>query len=157
MLAVTEVNGCRYCHSRIALSCGLSQSEVYTLSSGFLVSCPPEQVPALFFAQHWAESNANPDPQTRQGVLALYGKETMQTIELSLHMIRMGNLLGNSWDSILYRLSFRRRGVVEQDLAWGNWASPTQRSSSNTPVDFCIIPNHCYKISNWIEAFMIEF
>ena len=120
MLAVTEVNGCRYCqfaHARMALSCGLSQSEIDDLCVGVLDNCPAEQLPALFYAQHWAESNANPDPHIRQSVMAVYGEETMQAVELSLYMIRMGNLLGNTWDYILYRLSFGRRGAVESHPA----------------------------------------
>ena len=81
MLAVTEVNGCRYCqfaHARMALSCGLTQSEIDDLCVGTLDNCPAEQLPALLYAQHWAETNANPDAQVRQKVLAVYGEETMQ-------------------------------------------------------------------------------
>ena len=115
MLAVTEVNGCRYCqyaHARMALKCGLSQSEIDTLSTGAMQGCPPEQLPALLYAQHWAESNAHPDPETRQCVLEQYGEEVMQAIELSLRMIRMGNLMGNTWDYVIYRLSFGRLGAA---------------------------------------------
>ena len=113
MLAVTGVNGCRYCqyaHARMALKCGLSQSEIEALSAGALQGSPPEQLPALLYAQHWAESNAHPDPQTRQCVLEQYGEETMPVIELSLRMIRMGNLMGNTWDYLLYKTSFRSLG-----------------------------------------------
>ena len=120
MLAVTEVNGCRYCqyaHARMALSSGLSQSEIDDLSVGVLDNCPAEQLPALLYAQHWAETNANPDAQIRQRVLTIYGEETMQAVALSLHMIRMGNLLGNTWDYLLYRLSFGRRGVFDRNPA----------------------------------------
>lgn len=115
MLAVTEVNGCRYCqyaHARMALKCGLSQSEIEALSTGALQGSPPEQLPALLYAQHWAETNANPDPQTRQRVLEQYGEEIMQAIELSLRMIRMGNLMGNSWDFLVYKASFGLLGRV---------------------------------------------
>jgi AhpD family alkylhydroperoxidase len=113
MLTVTEVNGCRYCqyaHARMALASGLSQSEIDALSSGALEDCPPEQLKALLYAQHWAETNASPDPEIRQGILEQYGDETMQAIELSLRMIRMGNLMGNTWDYLLYKTSFGRLG-----------------------------------------------
>jgi hypothetical protein len=76
-----------------------------------MAGSPPEQLPALLYAQHWAETNANPDPETRQCVLEQYGEETLQAIELALRMIRMGNLMGNSWDYLLYRISFGRLGA----------------------------------------------
>jgi len=60
MLAVTEVNGCRYCryaHAKLALSAGLSQADVDALAGGSLEGAPPGQVPALLYAQHWAETD----------------------------------------------------------------------------------------------------
>ena len=34
--------------------------------------------------------------------------EKAEAIHLMLHMIRLGNLLGNTWDYILFRVSFGR-------------------------------------------------
>ncbi len=116
MLAVTEVNGCRYCqyaHAKMALNAGLSDSEIEDLSQGIFHNCPSEEVPALLYAQHWAEYDAEPDPQTRQQVIDVYGESKVQGMELVMRMIRMGNLMGNTWDWLLYRLSFGRWGHAE--------------------------------------------
>ena len=65
MLAVTEVNGCRYCayaHARIALAAGVTRADVDALAEETSRVSPPEQIPALLYAQHWAETGATPDP-----------------------------------------------------------------------------------------------
>jgi AhpD family alkylhydroperoxidase len=117
MLVVTEVNGCRYCsyyHARLSLQAGVSQAELRTLLSGSIPSSTPsEELPALAYAQHWAESNTHPDPEARQRLVEIYGEEVVEAIEIVLRMIRSGNLLGNLWDYWLYRLSFGRMGLRE--------------------------------------------
>ncbi|MGD8967537.1 MAG: carboxymuconolactone decarboxylase family protein, partial [Anaerolineae bacterium] len=55
MLVVTGVNGCRYCsyvHAREALAEGISQDEIKSLGKRMFEGSPPEQVPALLYAQH---------------------------------------------------------------------------------------------------------
>lgn len=113
MLAVTEVNGCRYCayaHARMALSAGLAQTDVDALREGSLEGAPPEEVAALLYAQHWAESDADPDSDARGRVVEIYGQAKTEAIELTLRMIHMGNLLGNTSDYLLYRLTFGHWG-----------------------------------------------
>jgi len=113
MLAVTEVNGCRYCqyaHAKMALDSGLSQKEIDDLSAGVFHNCPPEEVPALLYAQHWAEENGQPSPETRQEVVDIYDESMVEAMELAMCMIRMGNLMGNTWDYVLFRLSFGKLG-----------------------------------------------
>jgi len=113
MMAVTTVNGCRYCsffHAREALRAGISQEELEAVASMEFSDSPSEQQPALFYAQHWAETNANPDNDIRQRMLALYGQETLKAIEMALRMIRMGNLMGNTFDYVLFKFSFGRLG-----------------------------------------------
>ncbi len=114
MLAVTAVNGCRYCsyfHAREALVTGISQEDVELLLSGVVEHCPEEETAAVLYAQHWAESDAHPDPEARQKLAEIYGDEIAAAIELTLAMIRMGNLMGNTWDYFLYHISFGRWGV----------------------------------------------
>ena len=109
MLAVTSVEGCRYCsyfHSKLALKDGISQEEIGQLLSGNLDGCPEEEALAVIYAQHWAESNANPDAEAVSKLQQVYGFEKSQAIHLMLRMIRLGNLLGNTWDYLLYRTSF---------------------------------------------------
>ena len=109
MLAVTSVEGCRYCsylHTKLALKDGISQEEIGKLLSGDVEGCTEEEAVAILYAQHWAESNARPDPEVAQKLQEIYGSEEAEAIHLMLRMIRLGNLLGNTWDYLLYRLSF---------------------------------------------------
>jgi AhpD family alkylhydroperoxidase len=113
MLAVTSVEGCRYCsffHSKLALQDGISQEEVESLLSGNFDDCPEDEVMAIFYAQHWAESNANPDPEATRKLREIYDPEKVEAIYLILRMIRMGNLMGNTWDYFLHRISFGKWG-----------------------------------------------
>ena len=113
MLAVTEVNGCRYCayvHAKAALAAGLSDADITALAAGSMEGCPPEQLPALLYAEHWAETDAKPDPETRERILETYGMAGTEAMELALRMIRVGNLMGNTADYLLYRVSFGRCG-----------------------------------------------
>jgi AhpD family alkylhydroperoxidase len=111
MLAVTAVHGCRYCsyfHTKQALKSGISPEEISQLLSGDVDNCPEEEAVALLYAQHWAESDANPDPEAVHKLQQTYGAEKTEAINLALRMIRLGNLIGNSWDYWLYRISFGR-------------------------------------------------
>ena len=109
MLAVTAVNGCRYCsyfHTRQALKSGVSPREISRLLSGDVGACPEEEATAVMYAQHWAESDAHPAPETIRKLRQEYGAEKVEALHLILRMIRLGNLLGNTWDYLLYRISF---------------------------------------------------
>lgn len=114
-LAVTQVNGCRYCsyfHAQQALLHGVTDEEMRGLGDGLLDRCPPNELTALCYAQHWAESDSHPDPETRARLLETYGEETVARIDLALRMIRIGNLTGNLFDYLLFRLSF---GLLDVD------------------------------------------
>jgi AhpD family alkylhydroperoxidase len=113
MLSVTAVNRCRYCsyaHAREALSKGVTQEEIEALGRGMFEGSPPEEVPALLYAQHWAEANGEPEASAREQVVAQYGEQVVEMMELGLRMIRVGNLSGNTFDYLLYRISFGRWG-----------------------------------------------
>lgn len=110
MLAVTEVNGCRYCsygHTRAALQAGVSEQEIQSLKIGDFEALPDEQRVALLFAQHYAEQGGNPDPEARERLVATYGEDTARDILAYIRMITLGNLLGNTFDAILSRFAGR--------------------------------------------------
>jgi AhpD family alkylhydroperoxidase len=114
MLVVTAVNRCRYCsyaHAREALSTGISETEITALASGMFADSPPGEVPALLYAQHWAEMNGEPEAPVREQVIERYGEQVVGTMELALRLIRAGNLAGNTFDYLLYRVSFGRLGA----------------------------------------------
>ena len=119
MMAVTEVNGCRYCsyyHARESLKAGVSEAEVKDLLGGIISSdSPEEEYVALLYAQHWAETNGHPDPEALEKLIETYGQKRADAIEVILPMIRSGNLMGNTWDYVLYWLSRGRLGASEKE------------------------------------------
>ena len=120
MMAVTSVNECRYCahfHAQVALVSGITRAEIEQILDGEFSRAPESELPALLYAQHWAETNAQPDPAVRAKLVATYGDDTARAIEYVLRMIRVGNLLGNTFDYILYRLSFGRLGLPRKQSA----------------------------------------
>jgi len=113
MLTVTAVNGCRYCsyaHARTALVEGISKEEIEALGKGMFTGIPVGEIPPLLYAQHWAETNGQPDLAAKKRMVEQYGTSTTNNIELLLRLISIGNLWGNTLDYILYRLSFGRWG-----------------------------------------------
>jgi AhpD family alkylhydroperoxidase len=111
MMAVTAVNGCRYCayfHTRQALKEGVLEDEVARILSLELGDFPPEEAVALAFAQHWAETQGQPDPEAERRFYETYGPQVSADILNWMRMISMGNLLGNSWDALLWRVGLRR-------------------------------------------------
>ena len=119
MLAVTRVNGCRYCaygHTRAALDAGVPETEIQCLMSGELGCFPEQEAVALAFAQHYAESASQPDPAAQQRLLDYYGAETAQDIQAYLRMITFGNLYGNTFDAFLSRLAWK---PAEAGSLWG--------------------------------------
>ena len=113
MIAVTAVYGCSYCswlHTTLALRTGIDREEVTRLLSNIVENCPEDEAIALIYAQHWADSNANPQPEYTQKLVETYGSEKAEAINLLLRMNRIGNLFGNSFDYLLYRISPGRWG-----------------------------------------------
>lgn len=127
MMVVTEVNGCRYCsyyHAEQSLKYGLSEDELKELLAGSIpADTPPEEYFALTYAQHWADKDACPDENVRRKLYEEYGEETADAIEIALRMIRMGNLSGNTYDYVLFCLTFGRFGLLEDENRYGLPAS----------------------------------
>ncbi len=112
MLAVTSVNDCRYCsyyHTQLALQEGISAEEAGKLLEGSVDNCPPEEAPALLYAQHWAESDGKPNREAVQRIIDNYGEQTRHDIDILLHMIRMGNYMGNAVDIIREKMPLRKK------------------------------------------------
>jgi AhpD family alkylhydroperoxidase len=107
MLVVTGVNGCRYCsyaHTRMALRNGVGAEELEKLLTLDLDGFPPDQVVALAFAQHYAESGCHPDPAAARRFHQYYGPQWSQDIMSYVRFISFANLCGNTVDAFLSRL-----------------------------------------------------
>ncbi len=117
MLAVTQVNGCRYCdygHALAALRAGVTQEEIDAIRQGEFSEFLEEEIPALLFAQHYAESNGSPSIEAQQEIEKHYGADGARDMLTWIKMISVGNLLGNTFDALLSHL--RGRPSVDSTL-----------------------------------------
>lgn len=108
MTVVTAVNGCVYCswfHAMEASSAGVSESEINNLFTlQFDTEADEYELPALMYAQHYAETGRNPGREETATFTAHYGAETAEQIMLFIRIIFFGNLLGNTYDAFPSRL-----------------------------------------------------
>lgn len=110
MLAVTQVNGCRYCsyaHTRLALQAGISETELYDLLAGEFNHLPEHELIAVLFAQHYAEQADRYDAAAWQRLQDTYGAEAASDMLTHIRVITFANLYGNTFDALLERLRFR--------------------------------------------------
>ncbi len=107
MLAVTQVNGCRYCnyyHANLALAAGISNQEVQSLMQGELSDAPADEQVALLFAQHYADTKGHPEPESCARLREVYGDDMADDILAYIRMIMFGNVYGILFDSLWFRL-----------------------------------------------------
>jgi len=128
MLAVTQVNGCRYCsyyHSQLALKTGISNEEVSELLSGDFGDVPADECIALVFAEHYAESAGQPELEALQRLQETYGLKTSADILALIRTIMIGNVYGNNFDAFQSRLRFKpfpeSRFKEELDVVFGTF------------------------------------
>ena len=113
MVAAAAVYGCRFCswlHTREALRVGVDKEELARLVLGVMEGCPEEYSVAVLYAQHWAESNAHPDPEAVYKLEETYGIGKANLVNVVLRPIRLILFVEGLWSSFLYRISFGRWG-----------------------------------------------
>jgi AhpD family alkylhydroperoxidase len=109
MLAVTQVNGCRYCsyaHTRLALQAGVSEPELRDLLMGEFSYIPQHELIAVLFAQHYAEQADRYEAAAWQKLTETYGAEAARDILTHIRVITFANLYGNTFDALLERIRF---------------------------------------------------
>lgn len=108
MLVVTAVNGCIYCswyHARRAVNSGIPKSEVKKiLKLQFKTEVMDYELSGLLYAQHYAETNRNPDKEMKAELYKFYGEKTANHIYLFIRLIFVGNLLGNTFEVFLKKI-----------------------------------------------------
>jgi len=108
MLAVTAVNGCRYCewgHTKMAIESGCTDEEIKNILDLDFQSLRKDEIPALAFAQHFAESKENISKKAFHNLVKVYGIQKAEDIINYCRMITMGNLLGNTVDAFDSRMN----------------------------------------------------
>lgn len=120
MTVTTAVNECTYCawyHAKAAVASGISAEEVRSLLDlQFHATATDFELPALLYAQHYAETDRQPEPQMTARLFDTYGTRTAEDIVLVIRMISFGNLFGNTWDAVLSR--FRGRPAPKGNVAF---------------------------------------
>jgi len=109
-LAVTSVNGCRYCsyyHAKLALTSGMDRAEVKQVLSGEFGEVPDEELIALAYAQHYADTGGQPEPETVDTLLQTYGETRARVIQTHINMITVGNFYGTAFDGLQSRFRLR--------------------------------------------------
>ncbi len=129
MIVTTAVNGCSYCawyHARAAVAVGVSSEEVESLFElQFHADASEFEMMALLYAQHYAETNRQPDDEMTARLVETYGDATARHIVLVIRMITFGNLVGNTWDAALSR--FRGRPALRSQRL----RSPVRRAATS--------------------------
>jgi AhpD family alkylhydroperoxidase len=111
MMAVTEVNGCAMCsyyHTKMALEAGMDSVEIRRMLTGEYTDVPEEELTAVLFAQHYADTRGKPDPAAWNTLCAQYGEEAALAMLGAIRGIMMGNALGIPAGSLLRRLGVKR-------------------------------------------------
>ncbi|MCE5215222.1 MAG: carboxymuconolactone decarboxylase family protein [Methanobacterium sp.] len=107
MLAVTEVNNCAICsyaHSKRALESGMTKEEIHKMLKGVMDEVPEEELTAVMFAQHYADTRGRPTKKSWQRIVELYGLSISKGILGAIRTIMMGNAYGIPWSSFINRL-----------------------------------------------------
>ncbi len=110
MLAVTEVNDCAICsyaHTKRALESGMSGEEIHNMLAGIIDDIPDDELAAIMFAQHYADTRGHPTWESWQRIVEIYGTSLAQGILGSVRIIMMGNAYGIAWSSFFNRLRGR--------------------------------------------------
>lgn len=106
MLAVSGVRGCRFCaglHGHTAEALGVSKAEANALLRGEITGGTVEEAPAVFFAQHYAENDGEPQADMVRTLVQSYDERTAQDVINYLRLFDMANLLGNTLDALYSR------------------------------------------------------
>jgi AhpD family alkylhydroperoxidase len=106
LLAVTEVNGCLICsyaHSRMALETGMSNEEIQNLLAGTFDDVPQEEMAAVLFGQHYAESRGHPTKEAYDRLVELYGISMALGILGASRVMMWGNAYGIPYSSFVNR------------------------------------------------------
>jgi len=107
MLAVTEVNGCEMCsyvHTKQALEMGMKEDEIKQILTGDVDHIPENEVKAIMFAQHYAESRGNPSESSWNEIIETYGEAKALGILGAIRMITFGNSFGIALSAFRSRL-----------------------------------------------------
>jgi hypothetical protein len=86
---------CSYFHTQEALKMGMDELQIKSILGGQLESAPEDEMVALVFAQHYADTIGCYDDAAWQRVITAYGKDKARAIRAYIRAIMVGNAQGN--------------------------------------------------------------
>lgn len=107
LLTITAVNKCRYCtmvHTRISQKMGMSREDIKKIFVFNFSELEDDELEAIMFAHHYAESGQKPSKQATKELLSSYDKEKARDIFNYIILITYGNLMGNTIESFESRI-----------------------------------------------------
>lgn len=119
MLAVTEVNGCQVCsyaHTKMALEAGMSNEEIQNMLAGISDDVPEEEISAVIFGQHYADSRGYPSKESWDRIVEVYGIEKSKGILAAIRIMMLGNAGTIPWSSFINR--FRGKADERSNLLY---------------------------------------
>lgn len=111
MLAVTYVNGCRLCshhHAKELIKAKATKEELSSMLDGTFSKVDPDDLLAVTFAEHYADSGGNYEPETFEKVKETYGEKEAYGILASVRVIMFGNMSGISIGNLGSWIRFRK-------------------------------------------------
>lgn len=112
MLAVSSVNqcsACSYLHTQAALEKGVQNEVIKAILEGDLGSFSDEEMPAVLFGQHFAETRGQVSEEAKSRFSQAYGPDLALKIESYITLVCFGNLCSNTVE--------RRRTGTEEDIS----------------------------------------
>lgn len=109
-LAITQVNGCKLCsfaHTKLALRSGIEHQEIKSILTGGLDQAPKNEVEALLFTQHYAESLGRPEADIVTKLNTNYSTKEVSDIMSNIYFMTLMNFAGNSLEAFSLRLKGR--------------------------------------------------
>lgn len=122
MLAVTEVNGCPACayeHTKMALRAGMGSEEIRQMLSGEYDGAPDRELPAIMFAQHYADASGQPDQEAWASIEKKYGSNLARGILGATRVMMWGNVIGLAYSGLQAKRAGKplRGSSTPRDLA----------------------------------------
>ncbi len=117
MLAVTEVNGCEICaysHTKMALESGMKKDEIIKLLDGNNTETPQDEIQAILFAQHYADTRGNPTKKSWNRIVEIYKKDKSLIILSTIRLIMIGNIFGIPLSAVIRRI--KRKKVYKTNI-----------------------------------------
>lgn len=99
MLAITAVNQCAYCsylHTQTALEQGVELENIKTILQGEIGSFSDEELPAVLYGQHFAETKSRVSKAAKAEFIKAYGPNRAAKLESYIMAVCFGNLCSNT-------------------------------------------------------------